>query len=181
MATTSNNGWTVPVSTDLVRNGATAIKTLGDSIDASVGKLTYTSFTPTISGTGSGWSLGTGGAASGSYCQIGKTVFLDAQISLGTGPSAGSGAFAIALPSAVLASGAISEWVSVGSYFDNDQNDLYPCVIKISSDKVEFYIQKTVTGTNPKPIVAQAFNDTNKPVVPASGDVFTCSITYRAA
>lgn len=179
MATTANNGWDVPVSTDLVRNGATAIKTLGDSIDASVGKLTYTSFTPSITGTGSGWALGTGSSSTGSYCQIGKTVFLDAQITLGTSPSAGSNAFAIALP--VNSSSAISEWVSVGSYFDNDQNDLYPCVIKISSDKVEFYIQNTVTGSNPKPIVAKAFNDTNKPVVPASGDVFTCSITYRAA
>ena len=36
MATTTPNfGWTVPTSTDLVKNGATAIETLGDSIDAS--------------------------------------------------------------------------------------------------------------------------------------------------
>ena len=36
MATTTPNfGWTVPTSTDLVKNGATAIETLGDGIDAS--------------------------------------------------------------------------------------------------------------------------------------------------
>jgi len=36
MATTTPNfGWSVPTSTDLVKNGATAIETLGDSIDAS--------------------------------------------------------------------------------------------------------------------------------------------------
>ena len=36
MATTTPNfGWTVPTSTDLVKNGATAIQTLGDGIDAS--------------------------------------------------------------------------------------------------------------------------------------------------
>ena len=36
MATTTPNfGWVVPTSTDLVKNGATAIETLGDSIDAS--------------------------------------------------------------------------------------------------------------------------------------------------
>jgi hypothetical protein len=36
MATTTPNfGWTVPTSTDLVKDGATAIETLGDSIDAS--------------------------------------------------------------------------------------------------------------------------------------------------
>lgn len=36
MATTTPNfGWSVPTSTDLVKDGATAIETLGDSIDAS--------------------------------------------------------------------------------------------------------------------------------------------------
>ena len=34
--TTPNYGWTVPTSTDLVKDGATAIETLGDSIDASM-------------------------------------------------------------------------------------------------------------------------------------------------
>jgi hypothetical protein len=37
MATTTPNfGWTVPTSTDLVKDGATAIELLGDSIDASL-------------------------------------------------------------------------------------------------------------------------------------------------
>jgi len=37
MATTTPNfGWAVPTSTDLVKNGAVAIETLGDSIDASL-------------------------------------------------------------------------------------------------------------------------------------------------
>jgi len=34
--TTPNYGWSVPTSTDLVTNGATAIETLGDAIDASM-------------------------------------------------------------------------------------------------------------------------------------------------
>jgi len=34
--TTPNYGWTVPTSSDLVKNGATAIETLGDSVDASL-------------------------------------------------------------------------------------------------------------------------------------------------
>jgi hypothetical protein len=34
--TTPNFGWSVPVSTDLVKDGATAIELLGDSIDASL-------------------------------------------------------------------------------------------------------------------------------------------------
>jgi hypothetical protein len=40
MATTTPNfGWTVPTSSDLVKNGAVAIETLGDSIDASMAEL----------------------------------------------------------------------------------------------------------------------------------------------
>jgi hypothetical protein len=41
MATTTPNfGWTVPTSTDLVKDGATAIETLGDAVDASLGQIT---------------------------------------------------------------------------------------------------------------------------------------------
>jgi hypothetical protein len=40
MATTTPNfGWSVPTSTDLVKDGATAIETLGDSVDASLQSL----------------------------------------------------------------------------------------------------------------------------------------------
>ena len=42
MATTTPVfGWAVPTSTDLVTNGATAIETLGDSIDADFGSASY--------------------------------------------------------------------------------------------------------------------------------------------
>jgi len=37
--TTPNYGWAVPTSTDLVKDGAVAIETLGDSIDASLADL----------------------------------------------------------------------------------------------------------------------------------------------
>jgi hypothetical protein len=42
MATTTPNfGWSVPTSSDLVKNGATAIETLGDSVDASLWNSGY--------------------------------------------------------------------------------------------------------------------------------------------
>jgi hypothetical protein len=48
MATTTPNfGWTVPTSSDLVKNGATAIETLGDSVDASLASLTVNAQTGT--------------------------------------------------------------------------------------------------------------------------------------
>jgi len=37
--TTPNYGWTVPTSTDLVKDGATAIETLGDSVDTTMKAL----------------------------------------------------------------------------------------------------------------------------------------------
>lgn len=45
--TTPNYGWTVPTSSDLVKNGAVAIETLGDSIDASFAGLTVNAQTGT--------------------------------------------------------------------------------------------------------------------------------------
>jgi len=39
--TTPNYGWTVPTSSDLVKNGATAIETLGDSVDESLWNSGY--------------------------------------------------------------------------------------------------------------------------------------------
>jgi hypothetical protein len=48
MATTTPNfGWTVPTSSDLVKNGATAIETLGDAVDASIAALTVNAQTGT--------------------------------------------------------------------------------------------------------------------------------------
>jgi hypothetical protein len=48
MATTTPNfGWTVPTPSDLVKNGATAIETLGDSVDASFAGLTVNAQTGT--------------------------------------------------------------------------------------------------------------------------------------
>lgn len=42
MATTTPRfGWPVPTSTDLVTNGATAIESLGDAIDADFGSASY--------------------------------------------------------------------------------------------------------------------------------------------
>ena len=49
MATTTPNfGWSVPTSTDLVTNGATAIETLGDAIDASAWNLSNRTIETTL-------------------------------------------------------------------------------------------------------------------------------------
>lgn len=177
MATTTNNGWTIPADTDLVRNGAQAIRTLGNAIDASLNKVAYTSFTPTITGTGSGWTLGTGSSSTGRWVQIGNTVFVDGTITLGTSPSASANAFAVALPQ--NANSNTAEWITNGWFYDSSATELYPCTIKISSTQIDFYVNKATSSTGP--IVAKAFNSTNSPAAVAVNDVFGFSISYQAA
>lgn len=47
MATTPIFGWSTPADTDLVKNGASAMRTLGDAIDSSLGQITLNAQTGT--------------------------------------------------------------------------------------------------------------------------------------
>jgi hypothetical protein len=83
MATTTNNGWTTPDDTDLVKDGALAIRGLGQEIDTSVGEglLDWQSWAPTLSNGGSSNGNGTWNAK---YCKIGKTVHVVGVFTLGS-------------------------------------------------------------------------------------------------
>jgi hypothetical protein len=85
--TTPNNGWAVPTSTDYVAQGAVAIETLGDAIDASVGTglLAWTAYTPTFQNL----TVGNGTSAF-YYVKIGKTVHVTGRFTLGTTSSFGT-------------------------------------------------------------------------------------------
>lgn len=80
--TTTNNGWDIPQSTDLVKDGATAIATLGQDIDTSVGTglLAWTAFTPTLTNI----TKGTGPTEAYHYAQLGKIVIARYKLVLGT-------------------------------------------------------------------------------------------------
>lgn len=79
--TTTNNGWTIPQSTDLVTNGATAIATLGNNIDSSTGKglIAWQSYVPTWTGV----TKGTSPTELYHYCQLGKTVIVRIYLKFG--------------------------------------------------------------------------------------------------
>ena len=47
MATTTNFGWTTPDDTSLVKDGASAIRSLGSSVDSALGQLTLNAQTGT--------------------------------------------------------------------------------------------------------------------------------------
>ena len=88
MATTTNNGWETPDDTDLVKDGALAMRTLGDDIDTSVGTglLAWQSWAPTLSG---GWLNGNG-TWSAYYATLGKTVFVQMQFTIGSTTTKGT-------------------------------------------------------------------------------------------
>lgn len=93
--TTPNNGWSVPTSTDYVKDGATAIETLGDAIDASVGTglLAWQSWAPTLS---SGWLNGNG-VWTAQYAKLGKIIHVRAKFVVGSTTTKGTG-LTISLP-----------------------------------------------------------------------------------
>lgn len=99
MATTTNNAWTIPVSTDLVKNGATAISTLGSAIDTSIGTglLAWQAYTPTLTG----WGVGNG-TWDARYCKMGKTVSIAITFTAGSTTTYGTG-FTFSLPAGMTA------------------------------------------------------------------------------
>jgi hypothetical protein len=88
MATTTNNGWTTPDDTDLVKDGALAIRDLGQEIDTSVGEglLAWQTWAPTLSG---GWANGNG-TWTARYAQLGKTVFVSGRFGIGSTTTKGT-------------------------------------------------------------------------------------------
>ena len=96
MATTTNNGWETPDDTDLVKDGALAIRDLGQDIDTSVGKglLAWVAYSPTVTATSGTFTTLVTNA---SYCQIGKTVHLAVSIGITTAGTA-TGGINVTLP-----------------------------------------------------------------------------------
>ena len=110
MATvTPINSWPVPESTDLVKDGAVAIESLGDAIDASVGSglLAWQSWAPTLGG---GWLNGNG-TWTATYCQIGKTVHIRAAFTVGSTTTKGTN-MTISLPVTAAWSSTVSNCYS---------------------------------------------------------------------
>jgi hypothetical protein len=89
MALTPNNGWDLPDDSDPFKDGALAIRTLGNAIDTSVGDglLAWETWAPTLS---SGWANGNG-TWEARYCQIGKTVHIKATFTVGSTTTKGTG------------------------------------------------------------------------------------------
>lgn len=92
---TTNNSWDYPTSTDYVKDGASAIQTLATEIDTSVGTglLAWTSYTPTFTN----FTLGNGTITYAKSAKLGKLVFIEVGVTLGSTSSV-SGRIGISLP-----------------------------------------------------------------------------------
>lgn len=169
--TTTNNGWTIPQSTDLVTNGATAIATLGNGIDTSVGAglKAWTAFTPTLSG---GWTVGNGTWAS-YYTQLGKLVFWRMRFTAGsTTTFAGTPGFS--LPVTAKSSGITHNPVPV--YLGAAGATYFGIAYIATTTRVDMVAQ-LASGT----YVANATISATVPSTWASGNSIEFAMCYEAA
>ena len=170
MSTTSNNGWTIPADTDLVRNGALAIRTLGNGIDSTIGAW-KTTWTPAVQGTG--WAKGNG-TTTGRYKQISDVVFFELQFVMGSTTTFGTGGLSFDQPAGLTNDSTMDQWVQ-GAFFDNSANLYYDITAKISGGNIIPYVQASA-GT-----VTNSLNTliSTRPVTVASTDVVQISGSYR--
>ena len=77
--------------------------------------LAWTAYTPTLDSSGT-TNFGTGGSITGTYKAIGKTIFFNIRMVIGTSPSFGTGVFKISLPVAAINSNTV---VASATYLDN--------------------------------------------------------------
>jgi len=170
MATTTNNGWSTPDNTAYVKDGASAIRTLGSAIDTSVGTglLSWQTYTPTLS---FGWANGNG-VWTARYVQIGKTVHVNAYFVIGSTTTKGAG-LDISLPVTAANSAAqinSNAYCSIASNF-------YP-IPAIAQSTTTVRLKTVVTsGTY------GVFNDVSSttPATWNTNDVIYFGLTYQAA
>lgn len=100
MATTPL-GFPYPAFTDNA-NGPSAIQALATALDTYLQTgLDFAAWAPVLSSAGSAPTLGTGGTASGAQAIIGNFHVVMFGFAFGTSPGAGTGAYLVAMPTAI--------------------------------------------------------------------------------
>lgn len=166
MATTSNNGWTIPADTDLVRNGASAMRTLGNGIDTTIGA--WTSFTPTI-GTDGGttnWAQGNGNIV-GRYQKVANIIHFEFKFAIGSTTTKGNGGITFSLP--LAAEPTVDPNFYTGVFYDSSATDFYPCLARVSGSFVKPFI---IGGTTLSQITSTV------PVTVATNDYIVVNGSY---
>lgn len=118
MATTTNYSWSTPDNTAYVKDGASAIRTLGSSIDTTAGQTwkAWTAWTPTFTNLTVG-----NGTSSFYYMQIGKTIHVRGRFILGTTSSVGT-SINISIPVALNANYGFLQQIGHATYLGATSN-----------------------------------------------------------
>ena len=175
MATTTNNGWTTPNDTDLLKDGALAIRTLGNGIDTSTGKglIAWQNYTPTIGG--AGWALGNA-TNTGLYCQIGKTVHFAIRVVFGSTSTYGAGRPTLSLPVTATSAAGNFDFLTDVAYFDASATVRNHGTADFSTTNVDLFVWNSA-GTY---VAANGVTNT-VPFTWTTTDVIYVSGTYEAA
>ena len=83
----------------------------------------WTSYTPTLTASGSNPTLGTGSTAAGKYMRVNKTVICDFQIIFGSSMAAGSGTYYVSLP-VTAATAKPYKWIGSANIKDNSTGNI---------------------------------------------------------
>jgi hypothetical protein len=170
MATTTNNGWVTPDNTAYVKDGASAIRSLGQSIDTSVGTglLAWTAYTPTTTGI----TLGNG-TLTAKFSTLGKRVEGFVRIALGS-TSVITGGFSFTLPSTV-ATGCMP---LMSALFEDTGAAAYGAIPYFDAAQAKaFVFALNTVGT-------YALGTTTSATIPftwTNGDFINLSFSYQAA
>lgn len=134
--------------------------------------VAYQDYTPTVTGSVTNPSLGTGGAALARYTRIGNLVHMYGHVEFGTAPSAGSGYYAVSLP---IEMGPVYVSSNLGGWHYDDAstgNNAFGAIRVDTTSTVKFTYPATWLGalTN---VGAAA------PWAPAIGDILHFNVVYE--
>jgi len=140
--------------------------------------LAWTAYTPTFDSTPGATNFGTGGSITGTYKTIGKTVFFNIRMVIGTSPSFGTGVFRIGLPVTAINSNAV---VADATYLDNGTNWYFGVANSEYSGSASTVTALYTTGTVLSGAAAAAAVDATRPFTWGATDTMTISGTYQSA
>lgn len=172
--TTTNNAWPIPLDADPFKDGALAMRNLGNGIDTSVGTglLAWTAYTPTISGVTIGNATTTF-----VYAKLGKNVIVRGVCTFGS-TSTVTGPLDVSLP--VNNTGYSTTGIVVGNTtFYNGTSYFYGPVVSIGQTDKFRCVAYNVSGT----YATGSDVSTTAPFTwaPATNKFFACQFIYQAA
>lgn len=133
----------------------------------------WTSYVPTLTASTTNPTLGTGGSATGSYIQWGKTIIGQGRILFGSTMTAGSGTYKIALP--VTANPGVETAVGVAYLFDSSGSTIF-------FSQMRFLAADSGTTARLFGATTSPYDATNAlPWVWAANDAITFQFNYQAA